>query len=435
MSPITRRSLLASAASLSTLGLLSACGGASSSPSGSAGPVTLSFTFWGPVFYQNFTKQMVDLFMTKQPNIKIESQPAEWSGYWDKLATMVAGKATPDVINMDGKYIADYGGRGVLMDLSNVKGLDLSSLSESDKQAGMWGGKLYALTTGSNAFAVFANPSILAKAGVSLPDDSTWTWADMMTLAKTISDKAGDGIAGLSGGGTYADLTIFLRQQGEDLYSGTGAGFKPETCAKWLQWYLDVMDSGAGFSASKATEDGSASYEQQAFATNKSGLYWSWTNQLGDARKSSGHDDIVMLRPPSATGKATDNGLFLKASMYWSISSTTKYPAAAATFVNFLLNDTDAAAIQLVNRGVPSSKAVLKSMESKLTATDKDVIAWLDKVRPEITSAPAIQPKGTSDFQNAIARELQNVRFKSSTPLQSATTLKQTLDSMAANAK
>lgn len=140
MSPITRRSLLASAAGLSTLGLLSACGGSSSSPSGSAGPVTLSFTFWGPVFYQNFTKQMVDLFMTKQPNIKIESQPSEWSGYWDKLATMVAGKATPDVINMDGKYIADYGGRGVLMDLSNVKGLDLSSLSESDKQAGTWGG-------------------------------------------------------------------------------------------------------------------------------------------------------------------------------------------------------------------------------------------------------------------------------------------------------
>jgi multiple sugar transport system substrate-binding protein len=435
MSPITRRSLLASTAGLSALGLLAACGHPGSATTSSSGPATLSFTFWGPVFYQNFTKQMIDVFTTKQPNIKVQAQPAEWSGYWDKLATMVAGKSTPDVINMDGKYLADYGGRGVLKDLSTLKGLDLSSLSDSDKQAGSWNKKLYAASTGSNAFAVFANPSILAKAGVSLPDDTTWTWDDMLKLGKQVSDKVGGGVVGLSGGGSYADLTIFLRQHGEDLYSDTGAGFTPETCAKWLQLYLDIMESGAGFSASKATEDGTAGYEQQAFSTNRSAFYWSWSNQLGDARKSSGHDDIIMLRPPSTTGKASDNGLFLKASMFWSISSTTKNPEAAASFVNFLLNDPDAAAIQLVNRGVPSSKAELDAMASKLTPTDKDVIAWLEKVRPEIKTAPAIQPKGTSDFQNSLARELQNVRFKSTTPIQSATTLKKTLDSMTANAK
>ncbi len=287
---------------------------------------------------------------------------------------MVAGKHAPDVINMDGKYLADYGGRGVLADLSALKGIDLSSLSEADKQAGTWDGKLYALTTGSNAFAI---PSILAKAGVCVPDDSTWTWDDLLSISKTVSQKAGNGIVGMTGGGTYADLTIFLRQKGEDLCSKSGAGFTPETCAAWLTWYVD-------------------------------------------------------LRPPSFTGKAKDNGLFLKASMFWSIASTTKYPEAAATFVNFLLNDPDAAAIQLVNRGVPSSPAVLRAMDSKLTATDKDVIAWLKKVAPEIGSAPAIQPKGTSDFQNTIARELSNVRFKKTTPLQSAKALKDALDSMAA---
>lgn len=432
MPALTRRSLLLSSAGLATLPLLNACGGTAASPSGSAGSATLAFSFWGPAFYQNFTKQMVDLFEKKNPNITVTSQPAEWGSYWDKLATMVAGKHAPDVINMDGKYLADYGGRGILADLSTLKGIDLSSLSEADKQAGTWDGKLYALTTGSNAFAVFANPSILAKAGVSMPDDSTWTWDDLLSISKTVSQKVGGNVVGVTGGGSYADLTIFLRQHGEDLYSKTGAGFTPETCAKWLQWFLDAQDSGATFNAAKATEDGTASYEQQAFATNRSAFFWSWTNQLGDARKTSGHDDITMLRPPSSDGKAKDNGLFLKASMFWSIASTTKYPEAAAKFVNFLLNDPDAAAIQLVNRGVPSSPAVLKAMDSKLTSTDKDVIAWLKKVSPEISSAPAIQPKGTSDFQSAISRELSNVRFKKTTPIQSATTLKQTLDSMAA---
>lgn len=435
MPPITRRSLLASTAALAALPLVNGCAPSSGSSSGSAGPTTLAFTFWGPAFYQDFTKQMANLFMKKQPAITIQSQPSEWSSYWDKLATMVAGKAAPDVINMDGKYLADYGGRHVLKDLSHVEGLDLSSLSESDKQAGTWDGKLYALSTGSNAFSLFANPSLLKKAGVALPDDSTWTWDDFMNVSKAVTQNAGNGIVGQTGGGTYADLTIFLRQHGEDLYSDKGAGFTPDTCAAWLQWYFDVMQSGAGFEAAKATEDGKAAFEQQAFATNRSAFFWSWSNQLGNARTSTGHDDIVMLRPPSQAGKPENNGLFLKASMFWSISSTTKSPAAAVTFVNFLLNDPEAAAIQLVNRGVPSSDVVLQAMQSKLTATDKDVIAWLKKVSSEITSSPAVQPKGTSDFQSTLSRELDNVRFKKTTPIQSANTLKKNLDQMTADAK
>lgn len=301
MPALTRHSLLLSSAGLATLPLLNACGGQAASPGGSAGSATLAFSFWGPAFYQNFTKQMVDLSMKKNPSITMQSQPTEWSSYWDKLATMVAGKHAPDVINMDGKYLADYGGRGILADLSSLKGIDLSSLSEADTQAGTWDGKLYALTTGSNAFSIFANPSILAKAGVSLPDDSTWTWDDLLKISKTVSQKVGNGVVGLTGGGSYADLTIFLRQHGEDLYSKSGAGFTPDTCATWLQWFVDVMDSGAGFSADKATEDGTASYEQQAFATNRSAFFWSWTNQLGDARKTSGHNDITMLRRTSRT--------------------------------------------------------------------------------------------------------------------------------------
>ncbi|HET7724025.1 MAG TPA: ABC transporter substrate-binding protein, partial [Propionibacteriaceae bacterium] len=99
MPALSRRSLLLSSAGLASLPLLNACGGSSAAPKGSAGSATLAFTFWGPAFYQNFTKQMVDIFTKKNPGITVTSQPAEWSSYWDKLATMVAGKHAPDVIN------------------------------------------------------------------------------------------------------------------------------------------------------------------------------------------------------------------------------------------------------------------------------------------------------------------------------------------------
>ena len=176
------------------------------------------------------------------------------------------------------------------------------------------------------------------------------------------------------------------------------------------------MTSGAGFNASKAQEDGAAPYEQQAFPTGHSAMFWSWTNQLANARKATGQD-VVMLRPPSFTGKAADNGLFLKASMFWSIAAMSKAQQAAGTFVNFLLNSPEAAKIQQLNRGVPSSKAALQAMDADLSDTDRYIVTWLDEAGSEITlGAPAIQPQGTADSQNSIARALQEVRFDRQSP-------------------
>ena len=41
-----------------------------------------------------------------------------------------------------------------------------------------WTASYYGVSTGSNAFAVLANPTLFKEAGVDLPDDSTWTWEE-----------------------------------------------------------------------------------------------------------------------------------------------------------------------------------------------------------------------------------------------------------------
>src|SRR5690606_13333496 len=109
---IHRRTMLAGGLASSLL--LVGCG-PSARPSSTSNEV--SFTFWGPSFYQDFTAQMVEAFRKAAPDVDVALQPSEWDGYWDKLATQVAGGTPPDVINMDGKFIAEYSGRGVLADL------------------------------------------------------------------------------------------------------------------------------------------------------------------------------------------------------------------------------------------------------------------------------------------------------------------------------
>ena len=427
---LSRRALMGSAfgaALAAGLGGFAGCSSGSSGSSGADGP--LRFTFWGPNFYQQFTKEMVDAF-TSSSGVPVSVEPAEWSGYWDKLATQTAANDSPDVINMDGKYLAEYAGRGALADLESAAKVDVSGLSSTDLDAGRVDGKLYGVSTGSNAFAVLANPTLFKEAGVDLPDDSTWTWEEYAELGRQLSRGK---VVGISGGGTYADLTIFLRQHGEDLFSPDGVGYRNETLAAWFNGFLDRQKSGAAIGAAASVEDGSVSLEQQAFSINKAAMTWMWTNQLESVRTASGHDDVTLLRPPSSSGSAKENGLFLKASMYWSISARSELTDQAAQLVNFLLNDPAAAKIQVCNRGVPSDPEMLAAMAGGLTATDKDVIAFLKDITPELSpTPPAIQPVGASDSQNSITRYLTEVRFERLSPADAATKMTDEIKGMIA---
>lgn len=416
---VARRTLLAGGiGGLLAPTLLSACGPSAGGGAGTPGGGGIAFTFWGPDFYQQFTTTMVDAFTAAHPEVPVSLQPAEWSGYWDKLAISVAGGTTPDVINMDGKYIAEYSGRGVLADLEALEGLDLSGIDDADLDAGRVDGTLTGISTGSNAWVVVVNPQLFADAGVEIPDDTTWTWDDYVQTATRISES---GVAtGVTGGGSYADLTVFLRQRGEDLWAADGMGCREESLAAWFQLYKDLQDSGATLAADAAVEDGSATLEQQAFSTARSAMSWTWTNQLAAVRDAAGNQEIAMLRAPSAAGSAQENGMFKKASMYWSVAADSADPAGAAALVDFLLNAPEAQAIQLLNRGVPSNPAAIEAMGEDLTGTDREVIDFLDAITPELGAAPAVQPMGTADAQNTFTRLLTDVRFGSATPAEAA---------------
>ena len=421
---LSRRRLLGGLAALGLAATLPACSpGAATS---AEGPVR--FTFWGPDFYQQLTRQMVDGFTKAHPDIPVSTEPAEWSGYWDRLATQVAADDEPDVINMDGKYLSEYAGRGALADLEKLPGLDLSGIAASDLDAGRVDGVLHAVSTGQNAWVIVANPDVFAKAGVTLPDDTSWTWADFSRIATEISAS---GVAtGFSGGGSYADLTIFLRQRGEDLWKDDGMGSSPAALTAWYQLYLDLQKSKATLSASAAVEDGAGSLEQQAFPTGKSAMSWAWTNQLASIREAAGNEKITMLRPPSVDGTAAGNGLFGKATMFWSVAARSAKQDRAATLVDYLLNDPGANKIQLVNRGVPSNPAALAAMGGGLTATDQEVVAFMKAVLTEISGTPAVQPMGTSDSQNSFTRFLTEVRFERMTPAAAAEATIKEVDAM-----
>ena len=85
-------------------------------------------------------------------------------------------------------YIAEYGTRGALLDLKDV---DVSKFVEGTVESGKINDKLVGVNAGINSALFFANPKIFEKAKMELPDDTTWTWDQLIEVGAEVASKAG----------------------------------------------------------------------------------------------------------------------------------------------------------------------------------------------------------------------------------------------------
>lgn len=388
--------------------LLTACGSDDTASDPDA-PVELTFTWWGNEFLNKQTQAAIDEFEEAHPNITIKPQPGEWGSYWDKLATVTAGGDSPDIIQMDQKYIAEYGGRGALLDLAEQEGIDMSKISEDDLASGQYEGRQYGMSTGINAYVIMANTQLFDAAGIELPDDKTWTWEDYRETAAALSEHGNGDSYGASYGSNEGNFIIWLRQNGEQLYTDDGQlGFETETAAAYWEQLKSQLDEKASPPVSVFTEDNNAPLESSLFGTNKMAMAWWWTNQLGSLEATTG-TDIKMLRPPSSEGDVASNGMYYKPSMFWSASSKTEHPEEAAEFINFLVNTEEAGKNLLTDRGVPTNPEIKEAITGDLSPANVEVLEFLDEIEPDIEEAPPVPPVGASDVQNVIARYTSEV--------------------------
>ncbi|MCO1337950.1 hypothetical protein BJH93_03445 [Kocuria polaris] len=414
--------ILAGGLGLGAAGVLAACGNRTTASTagatgGDGGPVR--FAWWGNDYLNRQTDAVIAAFVARHPEASIDGEPGQWGSYWDRLATQAAAGDEPAVINMDQKYISEYGGRGILADLNGLEGLDLGTIDPGALEAGTVDGGLYGISTGQNSYCVLANRTVFDAAGVDIPDDATWTWDDYARISRQIQDSRPDTI-GTVYGVNEAYLVTWLRQHDEDLYSPDGGlGYRTPTLTQMFTHLLDLMESGAGLDAAGAAEELGVALEQSAFGTNKAGLTWAWANQFSSFVATTG-SDLVMLRPPSAAGVAAENGAYFKPTMFWSLGAGAAANPTAVSFLDFLINDPEAAAILRVDRGAPANSATETAVMDVLEEPDRAFLDFMSEIGPEIDGTPAVPPRGSSDAQNVLARYVEQVLFKQSTPHEAA---------------
>jgi multiple sugar transport system substrate-binding protein len=328
---------------------------------------------------------------------------------------MTAGKTTPDLLQMDEKYIDSYGSKGVLASLEDQSDLDLSAFPDEVLDTGrLADGTLVGVPCGTNLYAVGVNPDVLEKAGVDMPDDTTWTWEELASISQEVSDwakGAGEDVTGADGSLVGVDvLAAWARQSGEQTFPREDEkALTKDTIVASLEFTLSLIDSGAAPAADAQIEDSTVGLEQGIFATNRSAFHFVPSSQIVTFQEASG-SPMKLLRLPAR--KAGDAQMVNKSSMYWSIAKESANLAGTAKLASFLLNDPEVAKILKIERGVPGTEELQETVRPLLTEGELVSLDFVQAMQAEVVTPPQVTPAGAVGFGEEYDRITQDVRFK-----------------------
>lgn len=416
--PFKKSAIGVAAATASLAMALAGCG--SNPQAGKAGtvedPVTIRFAWWGNDSRAKTTLDVIKDFEAANPTIKVQGENTEFSSYWDKMATQIAGGTTPDVFAMSGSYPSEYASRGVLLDLDKVKDhIDTSKFAEGTVELGQIDGKQYTLTAGVNAMSMVIDPTVFEAAGVPLPDDETWTWDDYANIAAEITRKSPAGTFGTTPMSNDSFVAVWARQNSEELYTDDGKkmGISEDTLTKWFELNKKLMDTGGAPSASQTVEDGSAQPEMTLMGQGKQAMKVSWSNQM----TSYSGAPLMMMKLP---GESKKPGTWLRSSMEYAISAKSPQSKEAALFINYLVNNMDAATKIKSDRGMPANTELKAGITPLLKDTQQKEAAYLDRVAEMNIEPPKPFPAGSSATMEVLNRYNTDVLFGKISPRDAA---------------
>ena len=406
---IDRRSLLAGAAGLASLGAVGVRGAW-------AQDSRIRLMWWGNTNRNERTAKVIELFTAANPGIALEGESAGWDDYWTRLATQAAGGNAPDVMQMDYRFIFEYARRGVLLPLDDAMAdgtLDLSGFSEDAIAGGKVDGKTYGISLGANSSTMMINKAAFEEAGVALPERGM-TWDDFATRAAELTEAAGKrGFYGSAdGGGVEPTFECWLRQRGKALYDAEGKlGFDAGDATEWFAMWQGMRDTGACVPADLQALD-QLTIETSMVTLGHAAVAFNHTNQIVGFQAVN-QAPLVMVPYPTG-GPDSKPGQYRKPSMFFSAYAQTKVPAEAATFVSYFINDPAATEVLGVERGVPESAAVREALAATLDELGRAQIEFIADLGDLAGPLPPPPPAGAGEIQFALKRINEEVGFGAS---------------------
>lgn len=354
--------------------------------------VTIRFAWWGSQERADKTNAAVELFMEKNPDIKVETSFFPFESYNENITIAASAGNMPDV------FQGFVGANSDWMDANLIEPLDsyieeglinTADISEGLIESAKIDGQTYGVALGCNVKCLIVDPEAYANAGIEVPEVAYDSWdalgEDLQKLKDSGLKYGGDDV--FERGFTFP---YFTRQHGETVFSAeqeSSINFSEQTYVDYYNYKLDWIEKGL-IPPYDVTKESSGPEDSQ-IAKGNAAVRHCYSSQYTQIKNAAGKDLKMILMPGPDTEKGTD----IRPGVHICMSTQSKQKEAAARLIDFMVNDVDAYKILMADRGMPASAKVREAIYDDFSE-DEQAIAAVLELAEEHSSASDPAPLG-----------------------------------------
>lgn len=377
---------------------------------GDEGDVELTFQWWGNDERAVLTEEAIDLFEQNNPGITVSTSFATIDSYIPKLATQIASNSAPDLFLIPMESVKEYAEKGATLDLTEYLGdeIEIDEISEATQKIGEVGGTTYGFTLGTATSAWIYNPTVWEDAGATEPSGD-FSWDDLIDAGEKIRAATDGEVAALSDPGGYiAWFATWLNQQGKIGWTEDGAlGFEASDLEAWFELMERLRESGATTDPETTTTI-DQSMQNSGLARGASAGEFAAASLTGAYADTLGAENVALAPLPSDSDVLA---ISMAGTNVAAIAANSEHPDETATFLNFLINDPDAAEILGLTRGIPINQANYEALIPELDGADKAVADFVTTYQERFSEPDPLAPPGATTIPADFTLAYESIIF------------------------
>ena len=377
-------------------------------------PVDMVLAWWGNPTRNEQTTDAIALFESEFPHVSVEELTVGWGDYWALLGTMAMGGDLPDVIQQDWAFLEQYVANNLLVDLRpfiDNGTIDLSNVPQSVINTGRVAGSdgIYAISIGMNGASMIYNQTLLDSLGITM--NHNMTMDQFIDVARQVYAETG-----VRTNLVYTDpsnpLEAFLRARGIIMLSPQGMGGSVQDYVDFFQIIEDGINEGWHIHPEAMVGREGMDMDPMVYAAEPNQMSWMglFFSNMMTGMMNAAPDDMVlgMTTYPSENPQVSN---FIRASMYFSITTQSDNQQTAAEFINFWTNSVEVNHIIMAERGIPASTVVADAIAPDFNEANQIASAFVEFVGQPGNSTPVnpARPEGAGEIVDYLRLIMENI--------------------------
>ncbi|MGW5365802.1 ABC transporter substrate-binding protein [Actinopolymorpha pittospori] len=378
----------------------------STSGASAGGSASLAYSWWGGDSRTKLQNEVVDQFEKKHTGITFKVQTAgDTDSYVDRLAVQASGRNLPDLFQMQDRFLRQFALGDSMRPLDEFVEdgtINVADVPPEVLAAGKYDGEQLMIGTSFSFRGLYYDGKAFQAAGVEAPTPAT-TWDELATKVRALvaSGLPPKVYATLNLCGSDIAFYSYLRGNGVQPFDGDELGFDKDSVVDWLTYWQKLQQAKALPPPALQTEQQGGTTEDSMFAKKMVLLDVAPANQYETIRAANPDAEVTGV----PAGPKGPGNYFIVSGQ--SISARTSHAKEAAQFINFFLNDIQAAQTYKADNGVPASA---KAREAVAQSLQLRQFALYDEIKDQVTQM-APPPPGSADLPAALGRSCDELAF------------------------